>query len=95
MIRIISAIKAARSALGWSQPELARRSGVSVVTIARAESGAISPRISTIFALQKAIEEAGVIVQDNSPVNGYTLIVGPHAIGVENSPSGRNEEGRT
>jgi len=84
MIRIISAIKAARSALGWSQPELARRSGVSVVTIARAESGAISPRISTLLALQKSIEDAGVIIQDNSPINGYTLIIQPEAIEVSN-----------
>jgi len=85
MIRIISAIKAARSALGWSQPELARRSGVSVVTIARAESGAISPRISTLLALQKAIEDAGVVIQDNSPINGYTLIVLSNAIEVSNT----------
>jgi len=85
MIRIISAIKAARSALGWSQPELARRSGVSVVTIARAESGAISPRISTLLALQKSIEDAGVVIQDNSPINGYTLIIKPEAIGVSNT----------
>jgi len=85
MIRIISAIKAARSALGWSQPELARRSGVSVVTIARAESGAISPRISTLLALQKSIEDAGVVIQDNSPINGYTLIIQPEAIGVSNT----------
>jgi len=84
MIRIISAIKAARSALGWSQPELARRSGVSVVTIARAESGAISPRISTLLALQKSIEDAGVVIQDNSPINGYTLIIQPEAIEVSN-----------
>jgi len=87
MIRIISAIKAARSALGWSQPELARRSGVSVVTIARAESGAISPRISTLLALQKSIEDAGVVIQDNSPINGYTLIIQPEAIEVSNSNS--------
>ena len=85
MIRIISAIKAARSALGWSQPELAGRSGVSVVTIARAESGAISPRISTLLALQKSIEDAGVVIQDNSPINGYTLIIKPEAIGVSNT----------
>lgn len=84
MIRIISAIKAARSALGWSQPELARRSGVSVVTIARAESGAINPRISTLLALQKSIEDAGVVIQDNSPINGYTLIIQPEAIEVSN-----------
>jgi len=87
MIRIISAIKAARSALGWSQPELARRSGVSVVTIARAESGAISPRISTLLALQKSIEDAGVVIQDNSPINGYTLIIQPEAIEVSNTNS--------
>jgi len=90
MIRIISAIKAARSALGWSQPELARRSGVSVVTIARAESGAISPRISTLLALQKSIEDAGVVIQDNLPINGYTLIIKPEAIGVSNTNSLRD-----
>ena len=79
-IRVISAIKAARNALGWSQPDLAEKSGISLVTIARTESGAINPRISSLVSIQKALEEAGVLIQDNSPMHGYTLIITPEAV---------------
>jgi predicted transcriptional regulator len=46
--RIISSIRAARAVLGWSQPDLAEQSGVSVVAIARLESGMAVPRITTL-----------------------------------------------
>ena len=41
---IVSIIRAARGVLGWTQPDLAERSGVSLVALARLESGAASPR---------------------------------------------------
>lgn len=92
-IRVISAIKAARNALGWSQPDLAKRAGVSLVTLARTESGAINPRMSSLIAIQKAIEAAGIVIQDNNPPNGYTLIMMPEAVKEAEKSLGRSDEG--
>lgn len=73
--RIISAIRAARAALSWTQPDLAKASGVALVTIARMEAGLMSPRLSTLVKLKAAIEEAGIRIADDNPVGGYSLMV--------------------
>ncbi|MCQ1766748.1 helix-turn-helix domain-containing protein [Neorhizobium galegae] len=49
----------ARTALGWGTRDLARNAGVSPDTIARLERGE-NLRASTIFAVQSAIEAAGI-----------------------------------
>lgn len=72
---VVSALRAARVALGWTQHELANASGVSKVTIARLESGVISSKMSTLLALQAALERAGAHTTLNDPVGGYTLRV--------------------
>jgi len=74
-IRIISSIKAARAALDWSQPVLAQKANVSIVAIARLETGTVSPRLSTISKIKTAIEAAGVRIADDYPPGGYTLTV--------------------
>ncbi len=74
-IRIISSIKAARSALGWSQPMLSEKSGVSIVAIARLEAGMASSRLSTISRIKTAFESAGIRIADDYPPGGYTLTV--------------------
>ena len=74
-IRIVSAIKAARAALNWSQPVLAKRAGISVVALARLEAGMASPRLSTVSKLKAAIESAGVRIADDYPPGGYTVTV--------------------
>jgi transcriptional regulator with XRE-family HTH domain len=59
----IRQIKAARSLLGWSQDDLAERSGVSKPTIGRLESQdgqALGGRAETGDALVAALEKAGV-----------------------------------
>jgi predicted transcriptional regulator len=94
-IRVISAIKAARNALGWSQPDLSKKSGISLVTIARTESGAINPRMSSLIAIQKALEAAGVVIQDNSPMHGYTLIITAEAMQEAEKSLGRNVVGES
>lgn len=61
-------MRAARALLGWSQGELAERSGVSLPTIKRMES--VGPGRSsgdTIAAVQKALEAGGV---EFIPANG-------------------------
>ena len=58
----IRQIKAARALLGWSQEELATRSGVSYPTIARLESsdGDVGGRADTAAKIVGALESAGV-----------------------------------
>ena len=54
-------IRAARALLGWTQADLARRSGISEVAIKNVERGMTDPRSSTLRALITAFEKAGVI----------------------------------
>jgi transcriptional regulator with XRE-family HTH domain len=59
----IRQIKAARSLLGWSQDDLAEKSGISKPTIGRLESQdgeAVGGRQETGEALIAALEKAGV-----------------------------------
>lgn len=56
-------IRAARALLGWSQPALAKASGVSLPTIVRME-GPVGPGRSSaanVEAVQRALETAGVV----------------------------------
>ena len=55
-------VKAARALLGWSQADLAERSGVSEATVARLESvdGELGGRGLTIEKIRAAIEAAGI-----------------------------------
>lgn len=78
---LIAALKAARAALGWSQMQLAAASGISKVTIARMESGMMSPRLSTLSALQAAMERSGVRMTLNDPTGGFSLRVEAKALG--------------
>lgn len=58
----IRQVKAARELLGWSQHDLADKSGVSVPTIQRLEAagGELGGRADTAAAIQGALEKAGV-----------------------------------
>jgi predicted transcriptional regulator len=55
-------IKAARALLGWSQDDLAARSGVSQPTIKRleAEGGDLGGRPETGDKMRRALEKAGI-----------------------------------
>jgi transcriptional regulator with XRE-family HTH domain len=59
--------RAARALLGWAQPDLAARSGVSGNTISSFEKGATSPIPANLAALVAAFTAAGV---DLIPENG-------------------------
>jgi transcriptional regulator with XRE-family HTH domain len=73
----IRQIKAARSLLGWSQDDLAERSGVSKPTIGRLESQdgeTLGGRQETGAALVAALEEAGIeFIQENGGGAGVRL----------------------
>jgi transcriptional regulator with XRE-family HTH domain len=63
-IASIRQVKAARALLGWSQAELAKRSGISEPTIKRLEAtdshDQIGGRPETATAIQSTLEAAGV-----------------------------------
>lgn len=53
-------VKAARALLDWSQDDLANASGLSIATIRKIESGALSPRDKTMRAIGSALEGANI-----------------------------------
>ena len=54
------AIRAGRNALGWSQKELAEKSGISVPTIARTEVSN-NPKMDTVLALLGTLKKNGIV----------------------------------
>ncbi|MBO6560254.1 MAG: helix-turn-helix domain-containing protein [Nisaea sp.] len=52
-------LRGARSVLGWSQPELAKRAKVSLPTVTRVEGGKDSRR-GTIEAIVRSLQEGGI-----------------------------------
>lgn len=79
-IRIVSSVRAARNALAMSQQELAELGGISLVALARLESVASNPRLSTITKLKEALEKRGVKIIDNVPDGGFTMTVSKEAL---------------
>ena len=59
-----SQMRAARGLIGWSQSELAAAAGLSRPTVERAETKTASDE--TFAAIQRALEKAGVIFQDEN-----------------------------
>jgi len=54
------AIRAGRNALGWSQKEMAEKSGISIPTIARTEV-ANNPKMGTVLALLMTLKKNGIV----------------------------------
>jgi transcriptional regulator with XRE-family HTH domain len=53
-------IRAARGLLKWTQAMLAHKASLSVVTLNMIESDSVDPRVSTLRAIEQALERAGV-----------------------------------
>ena len=53
----VSQIRAGRAMLGWSQKELAEKSGLSPNSLNNLERSVGSPRLETVEAVQAALEE--------------------------------------
>ncbi len=79
-VALVAGLKAARASLGWSQAQLAQVAGVAKVTIARMESGMMSPRLRTITALLAAMERHGIRLTLNDPPGGFSLSVEGRAL---------------
>lgn len=62
-MRYAGQLRAARALLGWNQEVLAESSGVGIATIRRIEgqSGRIRATSESVWALQSALEQAGVV----------------------------------
>ena len=73
-------LKAARAVVGWSQAQLAERSGVARPTVARIEAMMMQPRLDTVGKLKQAFLDAGLQILDGAPVGGFSLIVNDAAI---------------
>ena len=61
---------ASRSLLGWNQPKLASKSGVSLPTISRMElsAGLVSGHARNVYAVLDAFERAGIeFLNDDAP----------------------------
>ena len=56
----IQQIKAARALLAWNQEELAHASGISKPALANLERGKALPRVETLEAIMRALQEAGI-----------------------------------
>ena len=69
-----AAIRSGRSALNWPQQFLADKSGISLPTIARIETGSNNPKLETISKLIGAIESGGVEYTWTHP-QGFGMVV--------------------
>jgi predicted transcriptional regulator len=69
-----SQIRGARAMLGMKQTELAERAGISKTGLINIESGASDPKASTLQAVQRALESAGVeFIAENGGGAGVRL----------------------
>ncbi len=68
-------IKAGRALLGWSQADLAARSGVARATVARIEALMMLPRLDTVGKLRHAMKEGGIVFHDDEVGNGFSISV--------------------
>lgn len=68
MIITAAQCRAARALLDWSQPDLAKRSGVHVQTISNFEHGNGSPTNKTLGTIKQILENAGILFIENDGV---------------------------
>lgn len=54
-------IRAARGLIRWKQAELAAAAGLSLTALNNIEREAADPKASTLAALKRALEQAGVV----------------------------------
>lgn len=59
-------IRAARALIAWKQTQLATAAGLSEMSVKNIERGTTDPRVSTMLAIQSALESAGVMFIDQN-----------------------------
>jgi transcriptional regulator with XRE-family HTH domain len=60
MVITAAQIRAARALVGWTQAQLAAAASLSEISIQQIEKGLTDPRASTLAAIERAFEAAGV-----------------------------------
>lgn len=72
----IEQIKAARAMLGLSQKDLAKKAGIAIATLNNIERGAQKdPKVSTMKAIQHALEHEGIMFLNDEPLGSMGLIL--------------------
>ncbi len=71
---VATAVRMARTALGWSQAEFGRFLGMSQRAIHRIEQGHSEPRRTTLLAIESLLRKAGLKIEDR-PDGGFAMIV--------------------
>lgn len=61
-------IRGARGILNWSQGDLSERTGLSPTSVGGIENGLTNPRDSSLMAVQKAFEDAGIEFMPNDGI---------------------------
>lgn len=69
-------IKAARALLDWSQDDLAQKSGVSPITVKRAEKSTEASRAGILEAIERALMDAGIEFIGSASKEGATVLKG-------------------
>jgi transcriptional regulator with XRE-family HTH domain len=75
MILSPSQSRAARGLLSWSQDQLAENAGVGNSTVRDFEKGRRVPIDESLTAIRRALEDAGVIFENNGKFVGVKLKV--------------------
>jgi DNA-binding XRE family transcriptional regulator len=73
-LQFAAKVRAARAVLGWSQTELAERTGLTQHAIYQVEQGAVDARMSTTTAISAALNKAGISFEDMLD-NGFRITV--------------------
>ncbi|WP_234842191.1 helix-turn-helix domain-containing protein [Sinorhizobium meliloti] len=69
LLMITSAqIRGARAMLNLTQAQLATSAGISTTGLNNIERGAADPKASTLRSIQAALEEAGIVFQDDGAI---------------------------
>lgn len=58
-------IRGARAMLNLTQAQLASSAGISTTGLNNIERGAADPKASTLKAIQQALEDSGIVFQDD------------------------------
>lgn len=67
-------IRGARAMLGLTQAQLAAAAGLSTTALNNIERGAADPKVSTMEAIKRALEEAGIeFISPNGGGHGVRL----------------------
>jgi predicted transcriptional regulator len=69
--------RAGRAILGWSQADLAKKTGMATTSLARIETGGINPRYDSVMGIIQAIQQGGLEITYD--ISGEFTIRAPQA----------------